>query len=222
MIIDFATYCCHKDVDKLIKDFDEHLGSHNYNFNSVHVIYQRIPVKGFKMGIITHYIDESEYDDILRENGINPHNDEADEYTHGWTGAHYWKHHCVNQLTALKVSHADYIVLSDADCHMVNKTNWIEKGIDILRNNPDILVVSPSDGSDESKTQNMSQQLFLCERQRLALIDFDLPFEGFRDGGPMQEYYFMLEGRIGRYMEKNGLYRHILPINYRYWHKQWH
>jgi len=225
MTVDFATYCCEKDIDKLGDNFIDHMSSHNYYFDKIYIIYQRVKPKScileterFKL----IEIKEQDYDGILKSYNINPDNKEADDYTHGWNHSHYWRHHCVNHLVALRESTADYIVLCDADCHMVRKDNWIKEGIKLLQQNSNYLVISPSDGSKMSKTQNMSQQLFLCERKRMASIDFDLPFTGFRDGGPMQEYYFMLEGRIGRYMEKNGLYRYILSSKYRYWHKQWH
>jgi len=238
MTVDFATYCCKKDVDKLRANFIDHVHSHNYNFDNVHLIYQRItPDKedwknyvwdvtvNHNDYIIHHLIKERDYTKILRSYGIKSVNEEADKYTHGWNHSHYWRHHCVNHLVALRESKADYIVLCDADCHIKNQPageSWVNKGIDILQKKKNILVVSPSDGSATQITQTMSQQIFICERERLAGIDFDLPFTGFKDGGPMAEYYFMLEGRIGRYMEANDLYRHILDARWRYWHLGWH
>jgi hypothetical protein len=221
MTVDFFSYCCHKDKDKLLPALDDHVKSHGYNFNSVNVVFQRTEI--VEGNYNSHYIAESEYNKILSANGIDPDNAEADDYTHGWSAAHYWKHHCVNHLKALNESKADYIVLADADCYIKNQRHsWIDEGIKILRNDKSVLVVSPSDGTPKShKTQNMSQQMFLCDRQRLLSIDFDLPFEGFKDGGPMQEYYFMLEGRIGRYMEKKNLFRFMLNSEFRYWHSQW-
>jgi len=233
MTVDFATYCCEKDMDKLHDNFNTHVESHNYKFDNLHLIYQRclpeerhgvFPVIS-ELNINAHSIFSNMYTDILSSNGINPDNEEADELTHGWNHSHYWKHHCVNHLVAMEKSSADYIVLCDADCYIRNQrpeTSWINEGIRILQQNKDALLVSPSDGSGQKKTQTMSQQIFITERKRLQSIDFDLPFTGFKDGGPMQEYYFMLEGRIGRYMEKHNLYRYILNDNFRYWHKAWH
>lgn len=237
MTVDFATYCCHKDIDKLYDNFIEHYQSHQYDFNNAFLIHQRCLPEGERHGvfdsitrlkesvpnIISLSIFESMYDDILSSNGINPDNKEADDYTHGWGHSHYWRHHCVNHLVALENSTADYIVMSDADCHIQGQPDsWVIKAIEVLKSNSNILIVSPSDGSKSHKTQTMSQQLFICDRKRLQEIDFDTPFTGFRDGGPMQEYYFMLEGRIGRYMENNNLWRYMLDNNYRYWHKAWH
>jgi len=229
MTCDFAIYCCEKDKDKLQNNITAHINSHGYMFNEHILIYQRVENPG-NIGVPGptggyYEIKKEDYPDILLRNGINPYNEEADEYTHGWNGPHYWKHHCVNHLVALEASSADYIVLSDADCHIKSQPNsWVTKGIQILQSNKNVLIVSPSDGGGKQDryTQNMSQQLFLCERDRLKNIDFDLPFEGFKEGGPMQEYYFMLEGRIGRYTEKNKLQRYILGEQYRYWHLQWH
>ena len=82
-------------------------------------------------------------------------------------------------------------------------------------------MVSPSDGGAERQTLIMSQQLFVCDRKRLQSINFDLPFTGFKDGGPFAEFYFMLEGKIARYMEQNGLYRFVMDPRYRYWHAQY-
>lgn len=237
MTVDFVTYCCSKDIDKLHTNIVDHVNSHRYDFNNKYIVYQRCfpsdELHGFSAKLTslkesipslnTVSILDGMYDDILTRNGINIDNVEADELTHGWNHSHYWRHHCVNHLIALEQSDADYIVMSDADCHIESQPNsWIIQAIEALKSNSNILIVSPSDGSRSHKTQTMSQQLFLCDRKRLQNINFDLPFEGFKEGGPMQEYYFMLEGRIGRYMEKNNLWRYMLDINYRYWHKAWH
>ena len=223
MTVDLATYCCYKDIRKLEPVFDEHVKSHGYDFDNIHLIYQRCEPVNFRKDVNNCIIHEYEYNHILSRNGINPNNEEADDYTHGWDAAHYWKHHCVNQLEALNASTADYIVLADADCYIKSQpSSWVEYGIEVLKSNKSILVVSPSDGTTLAhQTQNMSQQVMLVDRKRLLGIDFDLPFEGFKEGGPMQEYYFMLEGRIGRYMEKNNLYRYMLSSQFRYWHSQW-
>jgi hypothetical protein len=225
MTVDFATYCCDKDRDKLYDNHGHHYQSHNYPFDNSFIVFQRTAPfdEEFMNGHIPLPIRRSDYPLILQENSIDPYNSEADDYTHGWKAAHYWMHHCVNQLEALNESEADYIVLADADCYIKNqRSSWVTEGIKILQENESILVVSPSDGTQIAhQTQNMSQQVMLVDRKRLLGINFDLPFEGFRDGGPMQEYYFMLEGRIGRYMEKNNLYRYMLSSDFRYWHNQW-
>ena len=237
MTVDFVTYCCPKDIDKLHENIVDHVNSHGYDFDNKFIVYQRCfpsdEAHGFSAKLAslkesisnlkTVSILDGMYNDILTRNGINPNNAEADDLTHGWGHSHYWRHHCVNHLVALEQSEADYIVMADADCHIKSQPDsWVLKAIDVLKRNPEALIVSPSDGSTQKKTQTMSQQLFLVDRKRLQEIDFDLPFEGFKEGGPMQEYYFMLEGRIGRYMEKNNLWRYLLDSSYRYWHKAWH
>jgi hypothetical protein len=205
MKVDFATYCCDKDKDKLYDNHGKHYQSHNYPFNNGFIVFQRTEPfdDEFMNGHIPLVIKDEDYNDILSSNYINPINHEADDLTHGWGAAHYWKHHCVNQLTALNASDADYMVLADADCYIkYQHSSWVEEGIKVLQNDTRILVVSPSDGTSQAhQTQNMSQQLMIVDRKRLLEIDFDLPFEGFKEGGPMQEYYFMLEGRIGRYTD---------------------
>ena len=173
MTIDYITFCCDKDVNKLHDNVVEHQLSHNFIFNKVHVIHQRTSSLGFdylrKMypdKYVSHEIDAKEYPDILLDFQINPINDEADEYTHGWKAPHYWKHHCVNHLKGLQESNADYIVFSDADCFIkLQRPNysWINEAIKLLRK-PDCLVVSPGDGSGNEKTQIMSQQLLTCDR----------------------------------------------------------
>jgi len=220
MTVDFFTFCCPKDKDKLMPVLYDHVKSHGYDFDFVNVIFQRTDVIWGDYN--SYHIAKDDYDDILLNNGISPNNEEAEEYTHGWGAAHYYKHHLVNHLKALNENTADYIVFSDSDCYMITNTNWVEKGIQLLKDNPKYLVISPSDGTKVAHETNiMSQQLFLCERQRMLDIDFDLPFTGFWDGSPMQEYHFMLEGRIGRYMYKNGLKRFMLGDDNRYFHDQW-
>ena len=145
MTVDFATFCCAKDRDKLYESLHLHIDSHSYAFNDVHVIHQMVKVGDLPLteNMQFYQIKEEDIDVILEENGINPNNAEADKYTHGKGAAHYWKAHCVNHLKALSESTADYIVLSDADCHMTSKTDWINEGIVRLRANPLTLVVSP-------------------------------------------------------------------------------
>lgn len=219
MTVDFAIYCYEGDKERLFDEFQRIYLSHGYDFNKIHIIHQRTkPLEGWGKSVNLVEIKEEEYDDILRRYNINPDDQEAEHYTHGWSSAHYYKHHLVNHLTALEQSIADYIVLSDSDCWMTSNNGWVNKAIEFLKSDRSILVVSPNDGSKDNKIQRMSQQLFLCERERLKNIDWSIPFEGFPPNGPMPEYWWMCEGRIGKYMEKNNLYRKILESDNRYWH----
>ena len=239
MSVDFITFCCPKDIHRLYVsgELESRVRSHGYNFQYAHVIRQRcadIEIAEY-IPQLPHLIHRSEdHPNILSEFGI-PENDLiADHWTHGPNAAHYWKWHVINHLIGLKVSTADYIVFSDCDCRIKSQPDsWVNKGIDLLHRFPKILIVSPSDGGHMAEsmlpggvrlTQNVSQQVFLCERERLKSIDFNVPWnwEFTAPGGPMQEYYYMLEGRIWRYMHHNSLYRAILPKQWRYWHDAWH
>ncbi len=80
MKVDFATYCCEKDMDKLMPVLDDHIKSHSYDFDSINVIFQRTDIIWGDYN--SHHIAKHSYDDILSSNGINPDNKEADYYTH--------------------------------------------------------------------------------------------------------------------------------------------
>ena len=88
MTVDFATYCCHKDVNKLKDSFKEHIESHKYPFNKVHIIFQRIKIvpigKELNWNINYVHISKDSYDEILDDYDIRTENKEAEKYTHGW------------------------------------------------------------------------------------------------------------------------------------------
>ena len=171
-------------------------------------------------------IEEKDYPYILGRFGI-PHRDPVlSELTHGWDNGHYYEHHLVNHLAHLLKATADYIVFSDADCQMIRQPegkSWIERGIEILQQYPEVLIAAPSDGGPEYNrllddgtrlTQTVSQQLFMADRRRLLEMDFtNLPWDGqFRAPyGPFQEFYGLYEGHLWRWMDKYGLYRAVLP-----------
>ena len=137
---DYFTYCCHKDIDRLLESFDEHWMSHGFDFNSLNIVFQRVNNPKGPNNYDCHIIEEKDYDTILLDNGINPDNKEAEHYTHGWNHAHYWKHHCVNHLVALENSQADYIVMSDADCHIQNQPrSWVPLALIIMASQKQIL-----------------------------------------------------------------------------------
>lgn len=235
MSVDLITFCCYKDIDRLHDpgEMEKLVNSHAYQFNNVYLVYQNC--RGIKRRKLPDWVIPIESEDhpmILTEFGISLPQDDAEHYTHGPSAAHYWKWHVINHLIGLKVSQADYIVFSDCDCRIKSQpTSWIPEGLQLLQHQ-DILIVSPSDGGSMAErllthgvrlTQNVSQQLFLCNRERLKAVNFDVPWnwEFLAPGGPMQEYYYMLEGRLWRYMHHNQLYRAILPEQWRYWHYQW-
>jgi hypothetical protein len=178
------------------------------------------------------------FDPLLLRFGVQPVNPKAEEITHGEGAAHWWKVHVVNHLCGLENTTADFIVFADCDTRMVSQpaqASWISKGISILDFRPDVLIVSPGDGGqqggmgeggrildDVRLTRNVSQQLFLCRGEEFQrTVDFDVPWNGQFDapGGPFQEWYYLAEGRLGRYMqERSGQWRAILPDRWRYWH----
>lgn len=244
-IVDYITFCHHRDYEKLHSPgvLLDHINSHNYEFNKKVVIHQRLRGYDYEpFNIDVEIIESEDYPNILSEFNIPEEDTQADEFTHGPSAPHYWKWHVINHLIGLKVSQSDYIVFSDGDCKMVQQASefsWIQVGINLLKNNQDYLIISPSDGGNmEEKgfdtaigrirlTQNVSQQLFLCrgsnQENPFKDIDFNVSWnwETLAPGGPMQEYYYMLEGRIWRYMHKNNFWRAILPASFRYWHLQW-
>lgn len=241
--VDFITFCCPKDKNRLYapSELANRVRSHGYPFNTVRVVWQRIddfPSALDYAAFPNHRIHRSQdYPKILSSYGMSEHDAIADDYTHGPTAAHYWKWHVINHLIGMRVSRADYVVFSDSDCRMQSQPqrSWVDVGIEILKAHKDILIVSPGDGGSMCEqpssipgvkfrlTRNVSQQLFLCDRRVLSSIDFAVPWnwEVIAPGGPMQEYYYMLEGRIWRYMNKTGMWRAILPDTWRYWHDQW-
>lgn len=237
MKIDFCTFCCPKDIHKLHdSDMLENIvNSHQTLFNNILVIHQRCQGIEYKpFNIPTRILESENYPTILEDFNIEPDNSHADELTHGPTGPHYWKWHVINHLIGLKESDSDYIVFSDCDCSIVESAeqSWVAKGIDLLKQYPNILIVSPGDGGyiaedsigDVRLTKNVSQQIFLCRTNQFKnSVNFDLAWNKKLDavGGPFQEYYYMLEGRIWRYLRAQDMWRAVLPDVWRYWHYQW-
>lgn len=240
MKVDFITFCYYGDIHELrapgyLKGI---VTSHRYTFDKVIVVEQRCKGKarGGIYDIPMQIVASEDHPAILTEFGIPEDDPVADKWTHGPTSPHYWKWHTINHLIGLKVSRADYIVFSDNDCRIVRSAqpSWVEVGIRLLRRDHTILLVCPSDGGHIADggilpggirlMQNNSQQLFLCERTRLAAIDFNVPWnwEFLAPWEPFQEYYYMLEGRIWRWMHHHDLYRAILPEKWRYWHGEYH
>jgi hypothetical protein len=149
--------------------------------------------------------------------------------------AHNWKYHVVNHIYLInRLVNVDYIVFADNDCWMVRQPpgqSWIDRGIELLRRH-DCFIVSPNDGEPERKTRRMSQQMFMARVNDFRYADFNQPgWDGNVNipGGPMPEYWAMLEGRMAEYwamlegrMELYcrvvNKYRYVLGPEYRYWH----
>lgn len=238
-----ATHCHSRDLPRLHAPgvLEELIACHAYLFDEILVTHQRC--EGLTYGLPNGYdvkvlnIHADDYPDILGRFGI-PHKDPGySEITHGWTGPHYYEHHCVNHVTEILNATSDYILFSDADCRIVSQPqgeSWVSKAVGILQKNPEVLIVSPSDGGHEFDrllddgvrlTQTVSQQIFLAERKRMLEMDFThLQWDGKFDApyGPFPEFYVLWEGWMWRWMRKHNLYRAVLPEQYRYWHMEYH
>lgn len=228
--VDFVTFCHPPHLEKLHASgvLREMVDSHEHDFHRIYIVHQRCRGLPYKMIMdVPHLVLETEdyYPEIFERYNIQWPDLVADEWTHGHNAPHFWENHVQNHLVGFEASRSPYIVFSDCDCLIWSQDppSWIERGIEILEEDERVLIVSPGDGGGELRlTQNVSQQLFLCDRLRFSAgVNLGLPWNGEFDapGGPMQEYYWMLEGRIGRYMTANGLYRAVLPDSWaRYWH----
>jgi len=213
--------------------------SHGWPFDDVLVVHNQCRAAdypAFDFPCRTVDLPRSEFDPLLRRFGIDPDNRTADEISHGEGAPHWYKVHVVNHLCGLENTATEYIVFADCDTRIVSQpSSWIGVGISILRNRPDVLIVSPGDGGQQGGlaeggrwadgtrlTRNVSQQLFLCRADEFKNdVEFDVPWDGKYDapGSPFREWYVMLEGRLGRYMEKRtGQWRAVLPDAWRYWH----
>jgi len=247
MKVDFATFVYWKDVQKLhaLDVLKNKVNEHGYPFHQIHLVHQNCIDNQIRpiTEITVNIIKTENNPNILSEFRIPADDPDAAKWTHAPNHPHWWKNHVINHLNVLKESVADYIVFTDSDVSIIanGPPSWIEYGINCLRKYQNVLIISPDDGGPECHkrvpegrmVQTVSQQIFLCERARLSAIDFHVPFEAsaleedpkkrksnkLAPYGPFQEFYFMLEGRMWRYMDKFGLYRLMLKNPpYRYWH----
>lgn len=239
-----ATHCHSRDLPRLHASgvLEELIDCHQYPFDEILVVHQRTGDLPYELPnddrIRVLDIATEDYETILAEFGIDWQDPALTEITHGWDWQWFFAHHCINHCLEILESNSDYIVFNDADCRITKQPpndNWIKRGIEILENHPEVFIVSPSDGGhefthrlidDTRLTTTTSQQLFMGKRERMLEMNFaDLPWNGQFDApyGPMQEWYGMWEGHMGRWMvHKGGLFRAILPEEYRYWHSAWH
>jgi len=229
--VDFATFCYSGDIHRLYApgQLKKQVESNCYPFDKVKIIHQLCdPGKIEDSNFFIQYYKITHLDDVLRFLGIDLL---KEQYTSSTDRAHHWKYHVVNHLYAADVSDSDYIVFADNDCWMVDQPenkSWINKGIEILENDPDIFenhpqifIVSPNDGEPERRTSRFSQQMFMARTEEFRNADFNQPYW---DGnvhvpeGPLPEYWAMLEGRMELHCRKTGQYRYVLGPEYRYWH----
>jgi len=225
--VSYSTFCCPKDQDRVLALAQEHADSHRYPFDAKFFVFQRcaeslVCPDGFN----PIRIQENDYALLLNGFGIQYPDPVLSELTHGWGAPHFFAHHLVNHLSVLKQATTDYIAFADGDCFIkdtpADGPSWIDMGIEILENNPDVFVVCPNEGGPGRRETIMSQQMFLIDRKKFLGMEF-IPWDGtFINGGPFQEYYGLLEGWIGRFMAKRGLFRYVLPPEWRYWHLAYH
>ncbi|MHC4413591.1 MAG: hypothetical protein ACYSW6_11605, partial [Planctomycetota bacterium] len=147
-------------------------------------------------------ISVSSIDDIDWELSYAGIHTDKRQYISDTDQAHNWKYHVVNHIYLInRLVNVDYIVFADNDCWMVRQPpdqSWIERGIELLRRH-DCFIVSPNDGEPERKTRRMSQQMFMTRVNDFRYADFNQPgWDGNVNipGGPMPEYWAMLEGRM--------------------------
>ena len=244
MTVAFVTFCHPpRYVSKLHRPgvLRAMVATHQYPFDDVVVIHNQCKAgdyQPFDVPCRTVDLPRDEFEPLMERFGIAPYDEHCEEITHGEGAAHWYKVHVVNHLKGAEVTDSEYIVFADCDTHMRRQPenqSWIQVGIAILQNRPDVLIVSPGDGgqvgaamaeggqwSDGTRlTQNVSQQLFLCRGEQFRNeINFDVPWDQVRNapGGPFQEYYCLMEGRLWRHMRETNTWRAILPDHWRYWH----
>lgn len=222
--VDFATFCHAGDSHRLHApgQLRRQVESNNYTFSEIIIIYQNcnhryVELSGYQ---ITSY-QIADIDFVLRQGGIDL---TKPQYASQTDKAHTWKVHTVNHLAAISQTTADYIVFADNDCWMVRQPegkSWIDEGIKILNSDRDIFIVSPNDGEPERKTWRMSQQMFMARVDDFRQADFNQPgWDGNVNipGGPMPEYWAMLEGRMELHCRAVGKLRYVLGSEYRYYH----
>jgi hypothetical protein len=225
MSVTLCLYGYSGDIERLYRNVDAIQRAHNYSFEETLIIHQEcktVPVDfDIPHGAVRKLYTE-DYRGILKDFNIDI---EDPKYLKVYDGnnQHWWfPKHLVSQLIGLSEAKGDYVVFNDSDCIMVRnkEPGWIDVGIDVLKSDPKCLVVSPCDGAP-GNTQIMSQQFWLCERERVKNIDWNCWNGTYIDGGPMSCYYALAEGRIGMYMYYNDLHRTVLPEDWRYYHNIW-
>lgn len=222
MIVDFATFCHAGDAHRLHApgQLRRQVESNGYQFNQIIVVHQLCnPSSYTPFDIDTKTVVIDDLDAVLRWFDIFI---DKPQYVSPTDRAHTWKNHVANHLAAVEVSQSDYIVFADADCWIVSQPDsWVKKAIDYLDTNPFCFIVSPNDGEPARATSRMSQQMFIARTNEFRHADFNQPgWDGnpHVPGGPLPEYFSMIEGRMELYCRMTGQHRYVLPPAYRYWH----
>jgi len=223
--VTFATFCHIGDALKLHTPGQsrKQVESNGYAFDEIIIVYQLCNPNDYNSLLepdmpITQ-VEIIDIDDVLWAFEIDF---DKPQYISPTDKAHRWKHHVVNHLKAISEATTDYIVFADADCWIVNQPrSWVEFGIEKLEANKSIFIVSPNDGEPERLTRRMSQQMFMARTEEFRNADFNQPnWDGNVNipGGPLPEYWGMLEGRMELYCRVTNQWRYVCPPEYRYWH----
>ncbi len=229
MKVDFATFCYQGDAHRLYSpgQLRRQVESNNYDFNKIFMVFQNCHPLAYAA---TPYTWPDFHDSIIGlaiddiDSILQVFNIDLEGQYHSITDSHHtWKVHVVNHLTAIQVSDADYIVFADNDCWMVDQPegSWVGEGIRVLQADPSVFIVSPNDGEPARYTKRFSQQMFLCRVNEFRSANFNQPgWDGNVNvpGGPMPEYWGMLEGRMELHCRVTGQYRYVIGPKYRYWH----
>jgi len=246
MTVSFITFCHPPRYVKRLHEPGVLRGmveSHQWPFDEVIVVHNQCRAADydpFDYPCKTVDLPREAFDPLLLRFGVQPLDARCEEITHGEGAAHWWKVHVVNHLCGLENTGADYVVFADCDTRMVSQPeerSWVEEAIYLLDAYPHLLIVGPGDGGEAGGsmaeggwigrarlTQNVSQQLFCCRGDQFRRnVDFDAMWDGKMNapGGPFQEFYCLLEGRLWRHMRWTGTWRAILPDRWRYYHNSY-
>jgi hypothetical protein len=213
--VTFVTYCCPKDIHKLYAPgaLSSLVQSQQYEFAEIILVRQRC--RDIDVGapeIPCRVLEAEDYPDIRSEFGIIEDNPGAEGRTIGdptipGSGKYYWKNHCWNQLIGLKEAQTPYVVFADCDVVLMGGA-WIERAKQILHDKSQILMVSPGHGGPhEYETKDISQIVFLCERERFLALNYEAPMP---PGEAMGGFHYLFEGRVWRYVQQHDLRRVIL------------
>ncbi len=230
MSVDFVTFCYSGDAPMLHapEQIKRQVESNDYEFDNIFIIYQNCNPRDYgffeirgRLPFDVQYgiIQQNNFDTLLRRFGIDI---DIPQYVSDTDKLHTWKNHVVNHLAGIQISRSEYVVFADADCWIKSQlSSWVEVGIHLLENDNSIFIVSPNDGENERYTLRMSQQMFLVRRLDFLNANFNQPNWDRRviiPGGPMPEYWGMLEGRMELYCRSINKMRYVLGSEWRYWH----
>jgi len=212
--VDLITFCCPKDIHQTYAGWDALVDSHKYPFRETILIRQRC--RGIDAIPTLHpsvrVVESEDYPDIFSDYGIDV-NDPEVLAAEAPNNRYFWKYHSMNHFIGLKVSSAEYIAFTDCDNLLegdVEGNSWVDRGIRILQDRPEILMICPNQWREQRgdvRVEAVSQCMFLCERQRLLGLDYNVPCPA---GVELNNFHLQFEGRLWRYSQKHGACRVML------------